>query len=285
MEYEISPRYAAGLRKNFFETQRKSTPKIESQIKSLLAYSGYQFNDYRTLSAYYHRILKQLSSISLLMLRGYATEVHGTPENPKFVEIKGSSTILTCIATPKTKQLINSDGQEYTEDYIRLDYFDVSINPNLGMTFIAQKNPEYCEISSHTIERILQRRKTTKIQNIIQEINSSVLSTQQLFGALQTLPKKRWPLRIAIPSRTGAFLAEIDSSAPSILFRTFVKDEMFDFQEASVDATRAWLQDRNSTIHVSSVQANELFNHKANRWWFDQTKEQHLSYRNVVSMT
>lgn len=285
MDYEISPRYAAGLRKNFFDTQRKSSKKIENQIKTLLSYSDFKFKDLRTLFAYYHRTINQIASISLFKLQGHETEIHGSLENPVYVEIEGSTCILLCIATPKSKQLLNATSEEYTEDYIRLEYYEVSVNPKKGMTFHAQKNPEYCEISSHTIERILQRRKSTKIPNIIEEITSSGIPTQQLFRALHTLPIKRWPFRIVIPSRSGAFLAEIDSSAPSILFRTFVKDEMFDFQESSVNATRVWLKDRSTTIYVTENQANELFNHKANHWWFDASKEQHLSYRNVVSVS
>lgn len=285
MEYEISPRYAAGLRKNFFETQRKSTPNIESQIKSLLSYSGFKFKDHRAFMAYYTRTIKQLSSQALFAFKGQLGEGKGTSDNKNPTAIPGSSIILLCIATPKAKQLINSNNEEYTEEYLLLEYFDVSVIPNLGLCFRTRKHTQHCEISSHTIERVLQRRKTTKNDNIIQEIRSSAIASLLIFEALNHIQENRWPLRIVIPSGTGAFLAEIDSSTNTLLYRTFVKDEMFDFQEASVDTTRSWVQNRQGSMDVTKIQADELFNHKTNRWWFDKSKEQHLSYRNVVSMT
>lgn len=261
--YEISPRHAAGIRKNYFEAQLKKSPKTISQLNSLISYSGYRFKTFRDFMAYYKNVTKKLGEIGL-----YVITVRPDPESIKYVS-------FTCVATPENKAVYNSaNDQNYTEDYLKLDFIELTTDLSVSLSFDLHKYPQHCEITSHTIERIVQRLKTTKLDNITQEIKSSAKSMTTLFNALTYYPAHRWPKRMVIPSNAGAFLAEIDSKTQTILYRTFVKDEMFDFQEDSVNFTREWLNKTRRTAEMTPQLATELLTSKSNRWWFAPNKDQ-----------
>ncbi len=256
--YEISPRHAAGICKNYFEDQLKKSPKTITHIKSLMSYSGFRFKSKRDFLAYYKSADKKLHEVALYTM--------------------SSSTggyLIACIATPLNKDIYNSTaGESYTEDYLKLQFMSLSIEPNQGFVYNLSELHNYCEITKHAIVRIIQRIKTTKIENITNEIQSSVISMMNMFLALQHYPLPRWPRGMVIPSATGAFLVDIDIKTQAILYRTFIKDEMFDFQEQSIDATREWLRKSKQSKGISSQLASELLNHKSNKWWWDPNKDQ-----------
>lgn len=261
--YEISPRHAAGIRKNYFDAQLMTSPKTLAQVKALMSYSGFRFKSFRDFFAYYKNISIKLDKVAL-----YSVVIDPSKEDPQFYT-------LACIATPLSKTVINSaNGQSYVEDYLKLQLIELTSDPTKGYLYKALLYPQHCEITSHTIERIIQRLKTTQIDNITFEIKSSVSFMTNMFNALAHYPIDRWPKRMVIPSRSGAFLVEIDAKTQTILYRTFVKDEMFDFQEQSVTATREWIRKAAQTNAMTSKLASELLTHKANKWWFDPNKDQ-----------
>lgn len=254
--YEISPRHAAGICKNYFEDQFKKSPKTINHIKSLMSYSGFRFKSKRDFSAYYNSVIKKLNEVALYTM---PTDAGG----------------FACIATPQNKDIYNSKtGESYTEEYLKLQFMYLSADPDQGFIYNFFEFPSHCEITTHAIVRIIQRMKTTQIKNITNEIQSSVISMANMFLALQHYSLARWPKRMVIPSAAGAFLADINIQNQAFLYRTFVKDEMFDFQEWSVDATREWLRKAKKAKDISPQLASELLNHKSNKWWWDPNKNQ-----------
>jgi len=261
--YEISLRHAAGICKNYFEDQLKKSPKTITHIKSLMSYSGFRFKSKRDFLAYYKSADKKLHEVAL-----YTMSFSTSGDKKRFYS-------FACIATPLNKDVYNSTTREsYTENYLKLQFFYLSTEPDQGFIYDLFEFPNYCEITMHAIVRVIQRIKTTKIENITNEIQSSAISMMNMFLALQHYPLQRWPRGMVIPSATGAFLVDIDIKTQAILYRTFVRDEMFDYQERSVDATREWLLKAKKAKDISPQLASELLNHKSNKWWWDPNKNQ-----------
>jgi hypothetical protein len=261
--YEISHRHAAGICKNYFESQLNKSPNTIAQIKSLMSYSGFRFKSFRDFYAYYKSATNKLGEIALYTLST------SSKSNSKEMYC------MACIATPMNKTVSNStNGQTYIEDYLKLQFIQLGTDLSQGLMYDLFEYPQHCEITSHSIVRIIQRMKTTQIDNVTYEIRSSAMSMFNILVAMLQYPISRRPRRMVIPSASGAFLVDFDAASQTIFYRTFVKDEMFDFQEQSVNATREWLQKVKKAKSMSPQLASELFNHKSNKWWLEPKKDQ-----------
>lgn len=258
----VSPIFARGLRRNFFETYQQEHPSDAKNLSAAFSYSGYPFKSKRDFVAYFNNTALKLGKYAI------------------YYDVKRSPSLVmhqVSVSTPKSKKVRGKSGDVYDELYLEFESYCLVGNTD-KYYYDVLHYPIKMEVTSHTIERLYQRLSTTDFKVVRDEIASSINAFMQIHLAVMADETWQKPNSILIPTKNGAFLTDFSSDRRVLSVRTFIKETQLPSHEYSLNYTRKWLSYITEN-NITKQQANDLLTHPANRWWFDSNFDQKFTSR------
>lgn len=258
----ISPVFARGLRKNFFESYQREYPSDTKNLTAALSYSGYPFKSKRDFAAYFNNTVSKLAKYAI------------------YYDVKRTRTMImhtVSVATPKSKMVRSKSGEIYNELYLEFEFYCL-IGKLDDWSYEIFVCPIKMEVTSHTIERLFMRLATTKPMLVRDELASSIDAFMKIHMAVMFDKTWQTPNCIIIPTANGALLTDFSSERLVACVRTYIKEALFPFQDYSLNVTRKWVESIKDN-DITKENADALLSHPSNRWWFDQNFDNKFTSR------